>query len=59
MFLTKSHFFLGLAVVSIAVVRTRTQETLYPEAGTLRATVLPLDRETSQIAYETATFGMG
>jgi len=39
--------------------RILNSETLVPEDTTVSATVLPLDRDTSKIDYQTATFGMG
>lgn len=35
------------------------EEQLVQENGTVAATHLRFDRRTSQVAYETATFGMG
>ena len=37
----------------------RLNQELVTESGTVSATTLPLDKETSTIAYETATFGLG
>ncbi len=34
-------------------------ENLVTEDGKIAASILPLDLETSKVAYETATFGMG
>ena len=34
-------------------------ENLVTENGKVAALALPLDKETSKVAYETATFGMG
>lgn len=39
--------------------RRSDSETLVPEDGTISATTLPLDKRLSELAYETATFGMG
>ncbi|MGK0188854.1 MAG: hypothetical protein ACI9R3_004668 [Verrucomicrobiales bacterium] len=45
----------------MAIFRTtdREQEKLVPEDGSISAQSLLLDRESSQIAFETATFGIG
>jgi len=39
--------------------RTIGQEELVTEDGNITAQALPLDKETSKLAYETATFGIG
>ena len=38
---------------------SRSPETLVLEDGVVAAKTLPLDRATSEIAFETATFGIG
>jgi len=39
--------------------RTKIEEDLALEDGTVLAHSLPIDRESSRIEFETATFGMG
>jgi len=51
-----------LITLSITIMigyRTLGGEKLVAENGQVAALTLPLDLETSKVAYETATFGMG
>lgn len=55
---------LSLLIITLIIVvmigyRSIGGESLVKENGKVSATTLPLDLETSKIAYETATFGIG
>lgn len=51
--------YLTLCLTGILTMRILNSETLVAEDATVSASVLPLDHDTSKIAFETATFGMG
>lgn len=50
---------LSLVGGGLMTMRALTDIELVPENGVVSAKTLPLDEETSKIAFETATFGLG
>ncbi len=48
-----------LGVAGLAGLQVIMSETLVNEDGTITAMSLPLDKDTSTVEFETATFGMG
>ena len=55
----KNYLLIILGVASVAGLQMKLSEDLVSESGTVAALKLPLDVQTSKIAYETATFGLG
>ena len=55
----RNALILLLVVGTLAGLQVLMSETLVNEDGTVTATSLPLDKDTSKVAYESATFGMG
>ncbi|MDG2123719.1 MAG: hypothetical protein P8J87_08490 [Verrucomicrobiales bacterium] len=55
----KIAFYLALFLTGLLTMRILNSEPLVPEDSTVSAQTLPLDHDTSQVAFETATFGMG
>lgn len=55
----KRYLFLILAVGSLASLQMILSKDLVKEDGQVSSPALPLDVETSKVAYETATFGLG
>ncbi|MGY8689864.1 MAG: hypothetical protein ACKVHP_19280 [Verrucomicrobiales bacterium] len=55
----KNYLLIILGVASVAGLQMKLSEDLVSESGTVAALTLPLDVQTSKIAYETATFGLG
>ena len=49
----------GVLVTGLAMNTRMFGEKLVVEDGTSAATELPLDRESSKVKFETATFGLG
>ena len=58
-FSMKNGLLLLLGVGCLAGMQRMLSEDLVRENGAVAAQSLPLDRESSKIAYETATFGLG
>jgi|MDTC01.1.fsa_nt_gb hypothetical protein len=57
--LMRNTLILLLAVATLTGLQFMMSETLVNEDGSVMATSLPLDKQTSEVAYESATFGMG
>ena len=55
----RNTLILLLAVATLTGLQFMMSETLVNEDGSVMATSLPLDKQTSEVAYESATFGMG
>lgn len=56
----KASLYIVIATITIMIGYTAiNSETLVTENGKVAAQILPLDKETSKLAYETATFGIG
>ena len=55
----KTVFITTIIIAAMIGFKTIGQENLVTEDGKVAAQALSLDKETSKIAYETATFGIG
>ena len=56
----RSPLFIITIIITIMIgYKTIGQEKLVRKDGKVTAQALPLDKESSKIAYETATFGIG
>ena len=56
----KASLYILIATITIMIGYTAINgETLVTEDGKVAAQTLPFDKKTSNVAYETATFGLG
>jgi hypothetical protein len=55
----KFFFIISTIITTMIGHKTIANEQLVTEDGNVNAQTLPLDKETSKLSYETATFGIG